>query len=687
MKRIFTFWLLVGVVFWLGILGNEEAARAGRKQKSGLWTFQDGVGNPISNAKCEVFKCELGASEGSRFASLVLDEQGQCKRLYVSGTKFTYYIVLEHPHYGEHIIRIPTERDKEVFSIPAVPKETEAYARSIRGYLLDDANNPIDWTMIRVKGIYPPGGQTVYAGGVIRTDESGWFHIYPFIASDSRSKIGKLVPPNSCYLVRIEPPVELGLAPAMMCISNDGEQVVRMKERGYFHTISFEDTDGRITDRKRLGRFELNITKAGMRSIRFEYGHFKSGCLFPLGTYRINDTELDYEFEQMEVTTDSQVELVFKTKHDISRVAYIGEVVHGITGEPIEGAFVMAMSSMNIMYLKNLSELTPKQWEVLHALSLTRSSDEPGLKSLRDTFTSTRIVRTNSSGKFRLLSERKQRINTFVVFAKDYLGVKQYTQGLEIDENGRVQIPAIPLFPAATVVVDVRIGLKGPGYPGVQPLWLFEPNSLPEWARKPERDILYEASVQSGANLDTKVLFSEPVEDANRVTSFWEVHRGLMRRFTYNEVVLPNRVHRFYVPAGLELYMTLHVQQDRKNEWTPIGIPKAVNLEQGQVVDLGRCEIRRSIPVVVRVVDSARRSLEGIPVDHPIEEWKGPKSTDRYGRVRFNVHLYSEGEFSIQCRYHNVRECIRYKVGGQEDAGREFVFVISDDLLSHFVKE
>jgi len=528
MKRIFALSYIPVVLLSLFILVGFQAAIARGGQGSSGWTFSDAVGNRLSGAVVVVYRQTVDSGEEREYASFVLDEQGQCRQRYLSGKKYRYYLVLEHPDYGVHKIGIPSGSEKSSYRIPAAPLGSQAYERSMRGCLLDDANNPLVGVWMRVKAVYPPGGQTVYVAGLVKTDDLGRFHMYPFIYPDYKEKIGELIPPNSCYFVRIEPPSELGLAPAMMCIPNDGEQVIHLKEKGYFHTISFEGSDGRMNDLKRLSKFYLKINKPGMKEIGFEYGQFKSGLLLPTGTYSIDDWEMDYEFDTIEVTTKSPEELVFKAKYDPSRLVYLGRIVHGITGEPLEGVFVMPVQSMNIMAQRNLSEIRQKEWDALLALPMSPSPDEPLPRLLRDTFNTEGIVRTNRDGRFRLTSPTKERINSFLVFEKDYLGIRQYTQMYQIDKSGRMEIPTIPLFPAAKVKVDLRIGLKGKGrgYPGVQPRWFIEPNELPEWAREPEDKITFEDLEKQDGSIDIEAFFAQRLEDTNRITSFWEIYQG-----------------------------------------------------------------------------------------------------------------------------------------------------------------
>jgi len=175
-------------------------------------------------------------------------------------------------------------------------------------------------------------------------------------------------------------------------------------------------------------------------------------------------------------------------------------------------------------------------------------------------------------------------------------------------------------------------------------------------------------------------------EEPNKLRTMTELGYWRTGAFTYNGGVYLNRAQTIPVPAGVNLRLQLHPLQDLENKWVPVTIPQTINLKQGEIVDLGSCEIKRSIQVLVKVVDLAGNPVEGIPVDNPIEQWKGTHSTDANGITRFNVYSHSKGEFSISCRKHNLRETIPYEIGGEEDAGIEFTITISDKMLEHFFK-
>lgn len=707
MKRIHIFSLLVVTLFLSTALANEKLTDSRTAQKRKRWTFKDGADNPLSLATGEVFQRIEGSSEGRRCASFVLDESGQCRWLYASSKKASYYIILRHPDYGAHRLTVPSSSQEHVFHIQVVLEGTEAYERSIRGFVLNDANTPLSGVSIRAKAIYPPGGQTVYAAGFVRTDEFGWFHLYPLVYPNYKTKIGKLIPPNSCCLVRIEAPKELLLAPAMVCISNDGEQVIQMKDPGYFHTIAFEDGDGRITNRDRLIRFHLQINRSGIREIEFEYGEFKNGRLFSLGTYTIDNWARDCEFEPIEVTAESPEQLVFKSNYkrgDI--VTYSGKVVHGITREPMEGAFVVAIDGVLATHDEYFSRFTWEEWDRLHSLPWEFSANrktldklvktsfkngawvfpsvegfpevEAALRPVHKMFMVKKGVRTDGEGIFAMAFRKDEKFSELLFFEEDYLCVTERRLYQESDSKGNFRIRAVPLFPAAKVIVEPHIVN---GNTRIIPQWIFDANDCPEWVERryerawKEDDALLDESFDIGFE-----------KEPNRVRTITELGYGRSGAFTYCRDLARNKPRTIPVPAGVNLKVQVRPLQDMKNKWVPFTYPQTIKLEQGETLDLGRCEIRRSIHVFVKVVDSAGNPLEGIPVDNPIEEWKGAQSTNSYGMTRFNVYPHSKGEFSVRCRKHNVREAIPYKIGGEEDAGREFTMVISDKMLKHFSK-
>jgi len=211
--------------------------------------------------------------------------------------------------------------------------------------------------------------------------------------------------------------------------------------------------------------------------------------------------------------------------------------------------------------------------------------------------------------------------------------------------------------------------------------WIIDTNDCPTWVdgsyrmKSPKKLVWDEESFEVSA-----------YEDPNRVRTLSEFGYGGFMDSAYCRGLKLNEDQTIYVPAGVNLNVRLYVAEDRENKWAPVIIPRRINLKQGEILDLGRCEIEKSIPVLVKVVDSAGKPIEGVPVDNPISQSRGPKNTDSKGIVRYYVYPNSEGEFSVRCQKHNLCEYVSYEVGGEEDSGREFLLLISDELIRHFVK-
>ena len=134
-----------------------------------------------------------------------------------------------------------------------------------------------------------------------------------------------------------------------------------------------------------------------------------------------------------------------------------------------------------------------------------------------------------------------------------------------------------------------------------------------------------------------------------------------------------------------------------ESRWGPI-IIDGIKLEQGQVLDLGRQDFQPAITVSVKVIDSASEPVESVSVriNNNVSPWlifmQGPITNEK-GVVLINVPQYSKGEFVIE--YYedkkdpnkmHLREGTAYEVGGEEDAGREFIMTISDEMLYQLFK-
>jgi len=561
-----------------------------------------------------------------------------------------YDFILSHPNYGiAKITGFEVYKEAEKISLPLVRKGAEAQQRTIRGIIVDSQGKPVAKAVIACNEVRTLGEDLIRSssyGTESISDSNGAFIFY--LPNEDYGK--RLIPPKSRYHVRIEAPREYNLLPFVGKIFNDEETEVVMESGGHFHRFAFEDKNGPITDPQRLKMIEIIIKRDGKSDLTFKYDHWKNGEMFPSGTYEAHywDAGKEAAFEPLEVTEDSPEELVFKFPDNI---IYYGQVVHGITGEPMEGVFVIGIKGRG---RNNFSSITDQQWEALYALPADPCVEDSALEPLQSIYGVKKVVRTDGNGKFEMNVDLREALYGFVAFEKNYLGIMHRTFALEPDANRYAEVPVIQLYPAAKVMVEPRITTK---HLSVLPGWLIEEsNNPPTW-------------VKELLNTDDR----------------------RERLFTYDNWIKINTRQSFYIPAEVNLRVKLSTPHDEK--FDAITTNEVINLAQGEVYDLGAqiFDSNSTIKVSVKVVNSAGEAVKGVPV-RQLSGWPGwsvTNNTDAKGMVYFHVPLYSKGKFGVNY-YQEGRaglyESIDYEVNGEEDAGAEFVLILSDDMLYNLFK-
>lgn len=351
-----------------------------------IWTFRDGTGDAISFANGEIFVINyyLDRVEPSPATSFTLNELGQCRWFYSNDSKNLYfYMIISHPDYGSHRFDVPeghtinpwSAYEQYEYCLPIVPEASEAFERSVWGVVVDDANNPVIGASIKCWLLYINERIVESSKGwcEVFTDENGRFSLYLPTKDFGKTR---LIPPNTQYDVTIKAPKELGLIPFVGRITNVTEHIIKLDRAGYFHNFVFEDENGVVTDPKKLKRTHLEIYSPDKRRLDYNYGDFNDGGYFPLGTYRVQ-TNYGAKYEPLEVTEESPEELVFRVPRGI---IYRGRVVHGITGEPMKGAFVIGVDSRGAG--SNFSYLTREHWERLKELGNNFTIDKKKLREM-----------------------------------------------------------------------------------------------------------------------------------------------------------------------------------------------------------------------------------------------------------------------------------------------------------------
>ena len=618
-------------------------------KRSAYWSFSDALGQAIAKAEVQILVSPTSSSKDPRLAlnSTRTDEQGRVKTAIVRSDLQWFYFVVSHPDYGKALVKQPLNVTD--FSAPLVKTGSEAEQRAARGIIVDSENSPIKGATIQCYSIGTPGGGTLLRSRTssvhdrVITDNSGYFRLYLPIDNKLERMGGELIPTASRYDVQIRPPKELKVSPARQRISNHTEVTITLRppqegtEGKYFHTFTFEDANGPITEPERLKRIEVRIWSKGSRVLK--YKDWKDGGLFDLGMYEAK--EKVYCFERLNVSKDSPEELVFS----IVPARYAGQVIDGATGEPLAGAFVLADC---YEITRELSSVTPEQWKAIHALESSPDVYDAALRPLRRACRFYQVTRTDKNGFYGLTVTPGPSSYEICVVEENYLAreISFWPAKKRDPENALVRI-----FPAAKVLLEPI--KEDPVV--VQPYWIIDANDNPDW-----------------------------------VSDFVKTYGG--RKIEISSII-PNHPRTIFVPAGLNFRLQLCTS----GKWCPITIPQSINLTQGELLDIGRQVFQPGIPVIVKVVDSERNGVEGVMVTqlfdgllHPWSHTRNP-ITNKNGLVTFNAPPYSKGRFCIRIRTDGRRgleeqPTISYQIGGEEDAGREFTIQLSDEMLQELLK-
>jgi len=611
-----------------------------------LRTFKDALGNPIPEASVEVFLRHSSGKPEIYLGKSSTDERGRLEIPHLDGSLRHFAFIVSHPDYGVCRVARHLLRETELV-VPAVPRTVEAYQRSARGTVMDPEGNPVSGARIFCTNVRTLGEGLINSlhgwRYEVLTDKEGTFSLY-LPNKKRRDERGYLIPPKSKYNVRIKAPKELGLLPYIKPIENDRYEAIMLERGGLFRTFVFEDANGVITDPQKLQYIGVTVHRPDQSRLDIGYNDFKNGGVFPPGQYRATMRGIaDYEFQPLNVNEHSPDELIFKLPDNI---LYHGRIVHGLTGEPMPGAFIMGIFGKG---RGNLSMITPEQYKALHALPAEPSLADPAVKPLREIYGVKKLVRTDEQGRFQM-SFRPGETYGFVAFQENYLGLMRRTHALVPNENGYVEVPPIKLFPAATVLVEVLTKDRV----SIWPRWIIDKENNSVWVRE-----------------------------------FLTTDDRRESMFTYDAWLGENKLQSFHVPAGLNLRIKLDAPYDRK--WCPIEIPQVFNLSQGQVVDLGSHTFHPALAVSVYVTNMQGEPVEGVPVrvTRGSRAWSVPHNTDEAGIARFHVVPNSDGKFGVL--YHgeddlHLTETIPYKIAGEEDAGRRFTMQLSDDILYHLFK-
>jgi hypothetical protein len=452
-------------------------------------------------------------------------------------------------------------------------------------------------------------------------------------------------------------------------------------------TFVFEDETGPVTDPNKLDRVRVDVETSGGGMDQVRWQDFSQEPGFLTGIYYAEAVwgAKRYTFEPVDLREGRPQTVVFRPKKiEPVAVMYKGAVIHGITGKPIEGAAVVLC---RMTARGDTSGLSAEEWAAIRALGPKLDIGNPNLTLLiGDVAASGRpaatmiqgLTQTDSEGRYTLACERDNRPtgSQLVVVAQDFVGATQQVyravrseggpghrpqiEQLPADENGVVSIQPLKLFPAGIVAFQPMI--PDPGYEDPQERLRFN------WTILPDGNQPYEVQSLYGNFRDN----------------------GGVNPFCAYEVQ-PNVTQTRYVPAGMNLRIMLQLIP---RTTVPPAHFENIRLAQGQVLDLGRAELKPGVPVVVKVVDSAGTPISNERIGCVYEDgfqWMPPERTDADGKITIGVPANSTGQFRIgryveQTQMH-VESSTPYTVAGQEDAGKEFTLQLSDELVQLLLGE
>jgi len=638
------------------------------------WTFIDALGNPMPNGAVQLYLMtqdrrrafiDDGVADANARFTTPFCVSGTDARLGVTRFGGTAHLfVFSHPQYGtaETRIRGAPKGHRATVTLPFVPSGSEAALRSTSGFVVDPNGVSVSGALVEPLAVSPPGARPIYRSGdyCVRTNAQGSFTLYMLVA-ESNEKIGTFIPPNSRYSLRIIPPRGLGLLDLRTEVPSGKEKVITLERpQTRFHTFVFKNDAGTIQDLDTLRRIRVNIDRADKPGLSLKYDDWKTGGLFPMGTYTAYadiSPFVSYPFEPIEVSTDSPEQLVFSVPVEDKR--YYGQVVDGTTGRPMVGAFVIDMRSTCTQL--NLAMLTDADWNALRQMldepsKMTRPRREI-LKPVGDCYFFSKIVRTDANGWFDFTVPPKRDFAKVVVFQQNYLTFITDVRKCTREDKSSFRVPLTKLFPAATVVVEPWIEeLDHDRSPSLWPECVFEKTNNPAW-----------------------------IDD---LLAAWNVEGATFMDDIRNDYALHiNKKCTFPIPADLYLQIQLRPLYDDSEQWSPVTVAETLRLRQGQTLDLGRVQIPPTVVVWAQTLNSASLPVEGVPVIAVDRYGKKTSNTDENGIAVFRLPADSIGEFVVEYKEGDepdapqLREAIPYGLMTPEDVNTVYTIQLSDRML------
>ena len=443
-------------------------------------TLVDALGQPIAGATLEL---QAGADQQSLISPRPLvggpavlaltDSKGRCKIDWPVRTGnrqiYSFFGLASHPDYG--VAPVTVSGGGGVTKALLARKGTPEYERAVRGQVVNEAGRPVAGAVVESHFAVKPwmNGQ----GSVIAGPDGNF--VMPFVPYSDEDK-GLQLPSDAEYEVVARAPAGVDLFPA----SARGASPMRL----ILHAptlnprrLQFEVGDDQYAQGEHRGCVRLTwlatVNKPGEIDLEYRYLSDKPVRLVP-GRYtaRFADSRGRY-FEYLPVNIDdsSPETIVFRRP---PAVTFSGQVVDGVTGEPVSGAIVFTGGARG-----NPAMLFDQDWKDIEAMPDRPSLDDPGVKAIGRHYVVEAIMRTDAQGRYELTRGREQRASMLVALMKDRLPMPVEVYKLKPDDQQRVEIQPVPLFPVACVKLLPQTP-QGQS-PSVYLKFSYQPDGQPEW--------------------------------------------------------------------------------------------------------------------------------------------------------------------------------------------------------------
>lgn len=441
------------------------------------------------------------------------------------------------------------------------------------------------------------------------------------------------------------------------------EPIIQPPIPKYFPRLVFEDEEGPVTDPTKLSKILIRIETSSGQTKSQSFSIFLHRKNAPPGIYSAKAVwdGKRYTFGSIDLTSDQPETIIFKPVdiHVMGEILFQGQIVNGLTGQPIPGIFI-TQGHLKEQY--DPSGFQAKEWAAAKTLGPNPDPASLAMAPFLELFahhsnTPCLWAQTDTKGWFSLAIPEAllKWTDPLWILGENFMVVCQELMGYDSPlfeaNNGVVTLPRIELFPAATIMIHPVV---------------------------PVMDALEPPDLRLCWHIDDETASSQLIQSLENPL---ENH---MARILKQRDLKPNITQSVYVPAGVDLTLMMYNLS--------IGLPPTplnqIHLKQGQVHDVGYVENQEALEVTVYIVDRKDNPIAKTPlycVTENLTAWETAKSTTMSGKVRVMVPPHSTGKLFVQVydvlSGHYTREEMPYTVGGEEDAGREFIFRLSDRMV------